>query len=66
MDKPGYREQLADLHSRYDAGTISLADAAAYLRIDRRTLLADRTFPVIKAGRSYRVSLVALARWMTA
>ena len=66
MERPGYREHLSELQQRFSAGTISLAEAAAYLDIDRRTLLHDRTFPVIKAGRAYRVSLVSLARWLSA
>ena len=55
---------LEELKKTFDKPQITLAEAARYLRKDRRTLLADRTFPVKKRGGRYLVSLVSLARWM--
>ena len=65
MERPGYHEQLSELQKRFGgSGTISLADAADYVGVDRRTLLRDRTFPVKKMGRAWRVPLVGFARWL--
>ena len=43
---------------------ITVQEAARYLHKDRRTLLADRSFPYRKRGKRYLISLVALARWL--
>lgn len=55
---------LEELKQIFDKPQITVQEAARYLRKDRRTLLADRTFPYKKRGNRYLVSLVALARWM--
>lgn len=55
---------LEELKNTFDKPMITVAEAARYLRKDRRTLLADRTFPYKKKKGRYLVSLVALARWM--
>lgn len=61
----GYTAQREALRDRFGtAALISLNDAAAYLGVDRRTLLKDRSFPVRKVGTQYRVPLVGLARWL--
>ena len=67
MEKPCFHEQLEALYERFgrDAGMLRLADVAAYLCVDRRTLLAAKGFPVRKIGKGYKVPVVGLARWMS-
>lgn len=56
---------LEELKREFDGRPmITINEAAKYLHMDRRTLLADRKFPYRKSGNRYLVSLVALARWM--
>ena len=55
---------LDELKRVFDRPQITVQEAARYLHKDRRTLLADRTFPCKKRGKRYLVSLVALAKWM--
>lgn len=66
MEKELFHENLSALHERFGADTVFLSmDAAAkYCKRDRRTLLADRTFPAKKIGKSYHVNVIALARWL--
>lgn len=61
----GYKENLAELREAFgNEATIPIGRAAEYLKIDRRTLLHDKSFPVRKVGNQYRVPLVNLARWL--
>ena len=55
---------LDELKQTFGKPQITVQEAARYLKKDRRTLLADRTFPYKKRGNRYLVSLVSLARWM--
>lgn len=65
-DKQDFRENLAMLLSMNGGKPImSMAEVEKVLRVNRRTLLADRSFPVIKTPGQYRVSTVAVARWMS-
>lgn len=57
-------QMLSELREAFGKPQITISEAARYLRKDRRTLLADRSFPYRKCGGRYLVSLVALARWM--
>lgn len=55
---------LEELKNTFDKPMITVAEAARYLRKDRRTLLADRTFPYRKRNGRYLISLVAFAKWL--
>ena len=65
-EKEGFHEQLEAIYEHFgkEPALISLDKAAAYVGVDKRTLLEDRSFPVKSVGRCYRVALVALARWL--
>ena len=65
-EKEGFHEQLEAIYEHFgnEPALISLDKAAAYVGVDKRTLLEDRSFPVKNIGRCYRVPLVALARWL--
>lgn len=55
---------LEELKRAFGKPQITVQEAARFLHKDRRTLLADRTFPYRRRGGRYLVSLVALAKWM--
>ncbi len=65
------RENLYQLHledARRVFGErefINLSEAARYLGFDPRTLQAMRSFPRIKYGRTYRVSIVSMCHWIS-
>lgn len=67
MEKENFHENLEALYQRFgrDKAFIPLSHAAKYCGSDPRTLLADRTFPLKKLGRVYKISLIALARWLS-
>lgn len=44
---------------------VPLVEVADYLLADKRTLLADKKFPIRKVGNQYRVPLIALAKWLS-
>lgn len=48
-----------------DTVTVSIDVAARVVGVDKRTLIADKTFPLKRAGRNYRVPVVGLARWLS-
>ena len=57
--------QLEELRKEFnDRPQITINEAAKYLHMDRRTLLANKKFPYRKVGSRYYVSLICLARWM--
>ena len=43
---------------------VKIAECESALKLDRRTLLADRSFPTKKVGSKYSVPITELARWM--
>lgn len=66
MEKELFNEHLNALYERFgrDTAFTSLKQAAKYCREDPRTLLADKTFPIKKQGRLYKVSIINFARWL--
>lgn len=65
MERVGFHENLAALAEAFGRERlIPLNRVAAYLGVDRRTLLRDASFPVKKVGNQYRVPIVNLARWL--
>lgn len=68
MEKELFHEHLTDLHNTYgeDVKFISLTEAAKYCGKDRRTLMADETFPIKpeKGQRYFPVNLINFARWL--
>lgn len=65
----GYHEQLVRLSERFPGReAISIKECCEALPLDRRTILADKTFPAKRvngrSSRKYIIPLVALARWM--
>ena len=67
MEKVNFRDNLNAIYDYFgkEKAYVSLHDAAKYCGIDYRTLIANKTFPLIKAGRYYKVPLVNLARWLS-
>lgn len=62
----GYRPQLELLVDMFpNRAAITINECQSAVGCDRRTLLADRTFPARKIGNKYSVSLTELARWLT-
>jgi hypothetical protein len=64
----GYRDQLERLYAKFpDREMITIIEASKVCGCDRRTLLADSTFPAKQIGgaKKYFIPLVGLARWMT-
>lgn len=71
MEKPDYYAHLELLYDHFGRDTVfvTLNQVAKFLHKDHRTLEADKTFPLKKIGRGAtqkNVSLVSLARWMSA
>ena len=68
MEKELYHEHLERLYQRFgrDVTFISLAQAASFCGKDRRTLMADKTFPLRRIGTNthYDVPVINLARWL--
>lgn len=59
-----YDLHLAELRQQYPGKTIDLKTAAAEVGLDPRTVQGMKHFPMIKNGRTYRVRLDSLAKWM--
>jgi hypothetical protein len=72
LEKVGFRDQLQQLYDLYPGRvSIGIEEAAQIVGLNRRTLIADRTFPARKCGDKhsptggkYIVPLVGLARWL--
>lgn len=61
----GYRQQLELLTDLFpNRAALKIAECEAALNLDRRTLLADRSFPAKKVCGKYAVPITELARWM--
>lgn len=67
MEKELMHEHLEALYQRFgrDTTTISLHQAAEYLRKDYRMLDCQKDFPVKKLGKRKIVPLINLARWLS-
>lgn len=73
LEREGFRDQLERLDKLF-AGreAVNIMEACAVTGLDRRTLLADKTFPARKVGAKkkyggkWMVGKVLLARWMVA
>lgn len=59
-----YETHLQSLRAEYPDKAIDLKTAAAELGCDYRTLQSMKGFPLMKVGRTYRVRLDSLAKWM--
>lgn len=69
MEKEAYRDVMERLDTVFPGKDIlTLTEVAGYMRQDRRTLLADRAFPVIEKHRRKGITLhvhkAALARYL--
>ena len=69
MEKEAYRDVLERLDAAFPGrDVLTLSEVAGYMRQDRRTLLADRAFPVIekhrRRGATVHVHKAALARYL--
>lgn len=71
LEKELFHEHLSALYDKFGQNTvfISLNQAAKYCRMDSRTLIADKTFP-LKIWKNtermyYRVPLINFARWLS-
>jgi hypothetical protein len=65
MEKRDYRDNLERISKRFSGELISLPEVVGYLGCDKRTLMADKTFPAKKVGGRYFVTTVALAKWLS-
>jgi chromosome condensin MukBEF MukE localization factor len=65
MEKRDYRDNLERISKRFSGELISLPEVVGYLGCDKRTLIADKTFPSKKVGGRYFVTAVALAKWLS-
>jgi hypothetical protein len=65
MEKRDYRDNLERISKRFSGELISLSEVVGYLGCDKRTLMADKTFPSKKVGGRYFVTIVALAKWLS-
>ena len=65
-EKEDYRSTLEMINAAYpNKAVLTIKEACALLRRDRRTLLKDRAFPAQLVGGKYAVSVTALARYMS-
>lgn len=62
-----FAETRAALAERFgwDAVLVPINEVAKYLHVDRRTLIADKTFPIKMVGNQYRVPVIGLTRWLS-
>ena len=65
MEKKDYRDNLERISARFNGELIPLLDVVGYLGCDKRTLMADKTFPTKKVGGRYFVTAIALAKWLS-
>jgi len=67
-EKEGFREQYAVLKERFPVQeTVSIAEASAVLGVSRIAVASEikkGKLPARRVGKRYRVSLIALARYM--
>lgn len=64
-EKEDFREIYSMLLDKFNgAEVITLNQAAEYTSTDKRTLLADKTFPKKQICSKYIVHIVSLARWL--
>lgn len=72
LERELYRENLRVITEKFPGvGMIRVKDAAKFLSVDYRTLLADPTFPAKKlegtgSRMTHMVSVTGLAKWMSA
>lgn len=59
-----YELHLEELRKQHPGKTIDLKTAAAEVGLDPRTVQGLKGFPMINHGRTYRVRLDSLAKWM--
>ena len=65
-EKQDYRDNLEMLKEMYPGkAVISIDEACALLRRNRKTLLKDRAFPAMLIGNKYAISIVGLARYLS-
>ena len=66
-EKETYRENLASLREAFPGREqISVSEAARYLGVNKRRILADDSFPKRMLGQQFIVVLVNFARWLAA
>lgn len=67
MEKELFHANLSALYDRFgaDAVFITINQAAQYLKRDRRTLMADKTFPLKQIKARQLVPVMGLARWLS-
>lgn len=65
-EKADYRANLELILAAYPGrAVLSMQEACALLRRDRRTLLKDAAFPAQLLGGKYAIPVTALARYMS-
>lgn len=64
-ERQDYRANLEMLQKMFPGRmALSINEVCATIRVDRRTLLKDRTFPARMIGGKYIISITALARYL--
>ena len=65
MEKATYHDHLTRLREVFPgAEVISVPQAAKFCGVKPETLRSNKTFPMMKMGRYYRVPLINFARWL--
>lgn len=60
-----YRENIELIGSFFPKrAALTMPEVCKLVGLDRRTLLADRTFPARMVGNKYMIPVTALAAWM--
>jgi hypothetical protein len=66
-EKVGYRDALNLIQAVYPGKSVlTMPETERLIRCDRRTLLKDSAFPVVKVGNKYIILVTELARYMCA
>ena len=65
-EKELFRDNLERLRELFpDVEVLTMDETCKLLRLDRRTLLQDKTCPAKKVGKKYIVPIVGLASYMS-
>lgn len=66
LEKAGFRDVLVALNNAFPGkDVLTMQEVAAYMHIDRRTLLNDKQFPARLVGGRYAIHKAALARYLS-
>ena len=65
-EKEGYRDQLERLIELYPGrDTLTINETCQLLGVSRYRLMRDKAMPIKTIGKSYKIPIVALARYLS-